>query len=91
MLVDSKEVGMGDAKTRVETFVLETLLLGDRARVPSSADSLIESGVIDSTGVLELIEFLEQEFGIQVDDTETTPQNLDSIDRILDFVARKSA
>lgn len=82
---------MSDVKTRVEAFVLETLLLGDSARVPSSTDSLIESGVIDSTGVLELIEFLEQEFEIRVDDTETTPQNLDSIDRILDFVARKRA
>ena len=59
--------------------------------MPSAADSLIGSGVIDSTGILELIEYLEQEFGIQVEDTETVPENLDGIDRIAVFVHRKLA
>lgn len=79
-----------DVAHRVEAFVFESLLLGDRARVPEPSESLLESGVIDSTGVLELIEFLEQDFGIHIEDSETVPDNLDSVERIVAFVARKS-
>ncbi|WP_315549299.1 acyl carrier protein [Microbacterium aurum] len=83
---------MTDALTgRVETFIFENLVLGDRARMPAPTESLIESGVIDSTGVLELIEFLEDEFGITVEDSETVPENLDTIERVVAFVARKSS
>ncbi len=72
-------------------FILDNLLLGDDARMPSAADSLIGSGVIDSTGILELIEYLEQEFDVEVGDTETVPENLDGIERIAAFVQRKLA
>ena len=51
--------------------------------------SLLDSGVIDSTGVLEMIAFIEETFGFIVDDMEMLPENLDSIDRIANFVARK--
>jgi len=80
---------MAETRQVIEAFVLDTLLLGDTTRSPSHSDSLIESGIIDSTGVLELIEFLEEEFEISIDETETTPQNLDSIDRVVEFVSRK--
>lgn len=80
-----------DARQRIEGFILDSLLLGDASRMPGPSDSLIESGVVDSTGVLELIEFLEQEFGIHVDDAETVPANLDGIDRLVAFVQRKTA
>ena len=82
---------MGDVQERVEQFILDNLLLGDDARMPSAADSLIGSGVIDSTGILELIEYLEQEFDVEVGDTETVPENLDGIERITAFVQRKLA
>ena len=51
--------------------------------------SLMEQGIVDSTGVLELIGFLERTFGISVADTETVPENLDSIARIVAYVQRK--
>lgn len=73
----------------VRRFVLDSLLLGDEARMPADDASLLQSGVIDSTGVLELIEYLEAEFAIRVVDTETTPENLDGIDRIVAYVDRK--
>jgi acyl carrier protein len=76
---------------RVEKFILDALLLGDETRMPSADESLLGSGVIDSTGVLELIEYLEQEFGIQVEDTETVPENLDGIGRIAEFVLAKTS
>ncbi|MBP1688654.1 MAG: Acyl carrier protein [Deltaproteobacteria bacterium] len=53
--------------------------------------SLLEAGVIDSTGVLEIITFLESRFGLKVNDDEVVPDNLDSIERIAEFVARKKA
>ena len=81
---------VGDVQARVETFILDNLLLGDEDRMPAPSDSLITTGVIDSTGILELIEFLEQEFGIEVDDTETVPENLDGVERITAFVTRKA-
>ena len=82
---------MGDVQERVEQFILDNLLLGDDARMPSATDSLIGTGVIDSTGILELIEYLEHEFGVEIGDTETVPENLDGIDRIVAFVHRKLA
>lgn len=53
--------------------------------------SLLGEGVMDSTGVLELVGFLEESFGISVDDAEMVPDNLDSVDAIAAFVARKAA
>lgn len=76
-------------RERVRGFVLDDLLLGDAERMPSDDSSLLETGVIDSTGILELIEFLEEAFGIHVADNETIPENLDGIDRVVAYVARK--
>ena len=53
--------------------------------------SLLDLGIIDSTGVLELVSFLEQEFQVSISDSEIIPENLDSIDRICAFVAEKQS
>ena len=84
---------MSDAtmRKRVQDFILENLLLGDRGRMPSDDASLLDSGVIDSTGVLELIEFLEEAFGITVADDETVPENLDGVDQVVAYAKRKQA
>lgn len=82
---------MDVVRERIERFVLDNLLLGDDSRMPAGKDSLIEHGVVDSTGILELIEFLEEEFGVRVEDIEALPENLDGIDRVTDYVLRKSA
>jgi len=76
---------------RIAEFVLDDLLFGDDGRMPTGGESLLESGVIDSTGILELIEFLEAEFSVHVEDDETVRENLDGIDRIAAYVARKRA
>jgi len=52
--------------------------------------SLLDQGIIDSTGVLEVIMFIESTFGVTVEDSEMLPENLDSIERIAAFVARKT-
>ena len=64
-------------------------MLGEEFRgLPGSA-SLIEAGIIDSTGVLELVGFLEETYGVEIADAELVPENLDSIDNILRFMAVK--
>jgi len=52
--------------------------------------SLLEEGIMDSTGVLDLVMFIEETFGIQVKDEELTPENLDSVDRLVTFVEKRT-
>jgi acyl carrier protein len=80
---------MSTVQASVQSFILDNLLFGDESRMPAPGDSLIQTGIIDSTGILELVEYLEQEFHIKIEDTETLPENLDGLDRITDFVHRK--
>jgi acyl carrier protein len=71
---------------QLREFILASYLFGDSDRMPADSDSLLQNGVLDSTGVLELIEFLESEFGITVEDDETVPANLDSLSGLVSFV-----
>ena len=75
---------------RVRQFILETYYVADPETVTDDV-SLIDSGLIDSTGMLDLILFQEGEYGIRVADTETTPENLETISRIAAYVSRKQA
>jgi acyl carrier protein len=72
-------------------FIVDNFLFGDVDNAPADDDSLLERGFIDSTGVLELIEFLEAGFAIRVAESETVPENLGSIARIAEYIARKRA
>lgn len=74
---------------RIRQFILSSYLFGDRERMPSASESLMAAGVLDSTGVLELIEFLEADFDISVTESETVPANLDSIDGLVRYVTAK--
>jgi acyl carrier protein len=76
-------------RSELRDFVVMNYLFGDTARAPRDDDALVEEGVIDSTGILELIEFLESHFGITVSEAETVPQNLGSISSLTDFVMSK--
>jgi acyl carrier protein len=78
-------------QSEITEFIINNYLFGDAALVPGDDDSLIEGGIIDSTGILELIEFLETQFGIEVSEAETIPANLDGISRLTKFVESKSA
>jgi acyl carrier protein len=80
-----------EIKTRITGFIVTNFLFGNAAGMPAEDASLIENAVVDSTGILELIEFLEGEFSIGIEDTETLPQNLDSVANLTAFVTRKKA
>jgi acyl carrier protein len=79
------------AKQQVKRFILTNYLFTeDESKLPDEA-SLIKMGALDSTGVLELIAFLEEQFQIKVEDDEMVPANLDSVAHIVEFVQRKQA
>ena len=78
-----------DQKSKIETFILENFLFGNADGLKDDT-SFLEEGIIDSTGVLELITFLEDEFGIKVEDDELIPENLDSINKITQFLQKKT-
>ena len=78
-------------RDEIREFVRSNFFIPDDGGFTDAA-SLLELGVVDSTGVLEIIGFLEQTFGIAIEDDEIVPENLDSIDRIAAFVSlRRSA
>jgi acyl carrier protein len=73
---------------QVRAFIVENFLFG-RANGLKDSDSFLELGVIDSTGILELIAFVEQTYGMPVEDEDMTPENLDSIDKVSSYLRRK--
>jgi acyl carrier protein len=74
---------------RVRGFIVENFLLGNESTKFAETDSFIQNGIIDSTGILELIEFLESTYGVTIDESETIPANLDTLSNVAAFVARK--
>ena len=80
-----------DVQVRIREFVTTNYLFGDQSRVPADDEDLLLAGIVDSTGILELIEYLESDFGIQVAESETLPSNLGSIANITRYVSGKSA
>ncbi len=81
---------MDASKDKIKSFIVENFLFGNDDGLENDT-SFLEEGIIDSTGVLELITFLEEEFSIAVEDDELVPENLDSIDNVAAFVLRKQA
>ena len=80
---------MNDVKTQVRQYILNNFLMGgDPERITDSV-SFIEKGIIDSTGVLELVSFLQETYGIRIEDAEMIPENLDSLEKIEKYVGSK--
>lgn len=80
---------MSEIISVITGFIRENFIAG-RSDVTLDPDqSLIESGIMDSTGVLELVEFLESTYGIRVEDEELVPENLETINNILKFLQTK--
>ena len=77
-------------KNILRQFITDNFLFGLQGQTFSDDDSLLEKRIIDSTGVLELISFLDATFGVKVEDDELLPENLDSINRLIRFIEKKS-
>lgn len=72
-------------------YVLENHLFTDDDAALNDGDSFLETGILDSTGIMELILFIEETFALKVSDDEMSPENLDSIDSLVAYVERKQA
>lgn len=72
----------------IRKFIVDFFLLGEDGGLAGD-DSLLEKGIIDSTGVLELVAYLEETYAIKVQDDELLPENLDSIISIVSYLERK--
>jgi acyl carrier protein len=79
---------MSDIAQKISDFITDNLLLGRAVDIAGSS-SFLEAGIIDSTGVLELVQFLEETWGISVTDGEMVPENLDSLAKLAAFVNQK--
>jgi acyl carrier protein len=81
---------MTDIRSTIRSFIEQNFLLTPDTKL-GDADSLLELQIVDSTGFLELVHFVESSFGIKVADEEMAPENLETIDNIVQFVGRKLA
>lgn len=78
-----------NTELQIRQFLREFFILGDDLGGLDDDGSFLENGVVDSTGVLELVLFAEETFGIEVDDEEVVPANFDSISRLAAYIEAK--
>lgn len=73
----------------VRNYILENYLFSDDPSALNDDESFMEKGIVDSTGMMEVINFIEEQFGIAVQDSEMIPENLDCVSAIVAYVERK--
>lgn len=74
---------------KIKKFIIKHFMVGEKNPQLDNDVSFLEKGIVDSTGVLELVTFLEETFDIRVEDEELVPENLDSVSSLVRFVSRK--
>ncbi len=79
-----------EIKLQVKEFILSNFFPGKNSEGLGDTTSFLDAGIIDSTGVLELVGFIEEKFGFSVDDSEMLPENLDSLNSLAVYIASKS-
>jgi len=76
-------------KNEIREFIIENFLFGEASDMVNDDESLMETGTIDSTGILEIIEFLEERYDVKIEDSELLPENLDTVSAITRFIDGK--
>ena len=79
---------MSEFKDTIRTFVVENFLFGNNENLEDNT-SFLDEGIIDSTGILELVSYLEEEFSITVEDEDLVPENLDSLNNLIAYLGSK--
>jgi acyl carrier protein len=79
---------MSETRDKIRAFIMENFLFGNDQGLNDDT-SFLDEGIIDSTGILELVSFLEEEFDISVEDEEILPENLDSITNVTAYLEKK--
>jgi acyl carrier protein len=77
-------------REQIRGFIIENFLFGDAEPLTDDAVSLLDNGIVDSVGVLEMVAWLEENHGLKVEDQELVPENFDSVERLTRFVERKN-
>ena len=85
-----KKISEADIKKKLDSFIRNNFLLGDETQTLDDDDSFLEKGIIDSTGVLELVNFIEETFNINVEDEDLVPDNLDSLNKMTSYIRKKT-
>jgi len=80
---------MDNTRERIKGFLIDNFLFGDEEGLEDQT-SFLDAGIVDSTGILELVDFLDDEFNIKISDDEILPENLDSINNIINFLEKKN-
>ncbi|MGB8958958.1 MAG: acyl carrier protein [Candidatus Aminicenantales bacterium] len=80
-----------EIKEKLRRYIAENFLMFAGVVTFQDSDSFLDLGIIDSTGILELLQFIEGAFNIHVEDDETVPENLDSLDNLSAYILRKAA
>ena len=78
-----------DVRSDIREFIVDNFLFREDRESVSDTESLLENGLMDSTGVLELVAFLESDIGIEIQDNEIVPENFDSIENISNYANAK--
>jgi len=78
-----------DIKEKIKQFIIDNFFFGSTSESFVDDDSFLENGIIDSTGILELIEFIEEAYEIKAENEELIPENLDSLNNVTQYVQRK--
>lgn len=76
-------------RDRIKKYILENFLFSTDLKAIGDDTSFLKTGIIDSTGILEIIGFLEEEFNVKVEDEDVIPENLDSINLLASYVEKK--
>lgn len=78
-----------ETKSKLREFITENFLFGSDEDRFKDEDSFLDNGIIDSTGVLELVSYIEEEFGLEVKDEELIPDNFDSLNKLVTYIENK--
>ena len=80
-----------EIKRVIKKYIIDNFLFGNETEEIKEEDSFMERGIIDSTGILELIEFVEETYGFAIEDDELIPENLDSLNNLAWFILSKKS
>lgn len=78
-------------RDRIREYIGDRFMIGRPPGFLKDSDPFLDKGILDSTGVLELVGYLEEEYGISVEDEEIVPENLGSVDNVVRYILEKTA
>ena len=89
-MIETSTMNVDKMRQKLRHFILENYLFSDDETALGDDDSFLDGGILDSMGILELIEYLDEGLGIKVEGDELVPDNLDSINSLLKFIRKKA-